>query len=125
MKFLFLRDESHAFLIFENKKAWSYSNGKEESPSHAVLAIAFTFKYLIGNDKGKYVSSTSEMFTLTQRFHFDYCRIIRNVGKNLYAQGFIIPLFVGAKSPEGNGCRKLHIITRYASIKIMFTKSLL
>lgn len=58
MKFLFLLDESHAY-YFENKKAQSYSNGKEESQDHAVLATVFTFKYfLVRNNKWKYISCT-------------------------------------------------------------------
>lgn len=66
-----------------------------------MLATVFTFKYLlIRNDKWKYVSSTLEMFILTQKFHFKKSRIIRNVGKDLCAQVFIIPLFVGAKTVE-------------------------
>lgn len=61
---------NHMLLIFENKKAQSYSNEKEESQHHAILAAVSTFKHLIGNDRGKYVSSKLEMFILTQQFHF-------------------------------------------------------
>lgn len=58
MKFLFLLDESHAY-YFENKKAQSYSNGKEGSQNHAVLKTVFTFKYvLVRNNEWKYISCT-------------------------------------------------------------------